>query len=355
MNFVDFCAGIGGFRLGLEKLGGKSVYSCDIDEKCEETYFANFGTYFDAKDIASVDSNVLPEHKIFCAGFPCQPFSIAGKRKGFSDSRSNVFNQIIRLVQKSRPEVVFLENVKHLLYLERGETIKTILRLLNEQGYYTKYKAVNSKYFGIPQSRERLYIIGFRSKEAYFKFSFPVEKEVTKTFKDIIDKGNKEHPLSERWLEYLELYSGRKSLKDMSFPVPKTRVKLEKKPNDVSLEDCVLQMRSSGIRAIPVTEPFPTFAVSISGGGAMIPVYVRERRHLNLLEMKRLMGFPDAYVFPVARTHAVKQLANAVSPSVVTKIGVKILEAINSRDEAEEQKKRIVLRNEMYQQASLFP
>ena len=352
MNFVDFCAGIGGFRLGLEILGGKSVYSCDIDEKCEETYFANFGTYFDAKDIASVEPDALHEYNIFCAGFPCQPFSIAGKRKGFFDSRSDVFDHIIRLIQESRPEVVFLENVKHLLYLEQGETIKTILRMLNEQGYYTKYKAVNSKYFGVPQSRERLYIVGFRSKEAYYKFSFPVEKEVTKTFKDIVDEGNGEHPLSARWLEYIELYSGRKSLNEMSFRVPKTRVKLEKKPDGVSLEECVLQMRSSGIRAIPVTEPFPTFAVSVSGGGAMIPVYVRERRHLNLLEMKRLMGFPDTYVFPVARTHAIKQLANAVPPPVVTKIGEKIIKAINSS--VGEHKQRIVLQSEMYQQASLF-
>ena len=352
MNFVDFCAGIGGFRLGLEALDGKAVYTCDIDEKCEETYSANFGTGFDAKDIAGVEPDALPEHNIFCAGFPCQPFSIAGKRKGFSDSRSNVFKHIIRLVQANRPEVVFLENVKHLLYLERGETLKTILRLLNEQGYYTKYKAINSKYFGVPQSRERLYIVGFRSKEAYYRFSFPVEQEITKTFKDIIDEGNREHPLSPRWLEYIELYSGRKLLNEMSFRVPKTRVMLEKKPDGISLEDCILQIRSSGIRAIPITEPFPTFAVSISGGGAMIPVHVRERRHLSLLEMKRLMGFPDGYVFPVARTHAIKQLANAVSPPVVTKIGAEIIAAISSSNK--EDKLRTVVRSAMYQQMRLF-
>ncbi len=353
MKFVDFCAGIGGFRVGLEKLGCKSVFSCDIDEKCEETYLSNFGTNFDAKDIANVETITLPKYNIFCAGFPCQPFSIAGKRKGFSDSRSNVFNHIIRLVQESMPEVVFLENVKHLLYLERGETIKTIVRMLNEQGYYTKHKVVNSKYFGVAQSRERLFIIGFRSKEAYYKFSFPVEKEITKPFEDIIDQNNKEHPVSARWLEYIELYSGRKSLNEMSFRVPKTRVELEKKPDGIDLEDCVLQMRSSGIRAFPVTEPFPTFAVSISGGGAMIPVYVRERRHLNLLEMKRLMGFPDNFVFPIARTHAIKQLANAVTPPVITKIGEKIIEALNSSGKKHSQ--RIVLQSEMYQQASLFP
>ncbi len=352
MKFVDVCAGIGGFRLGLEAIGGQPVYSCEIDKRCEATYFANFGAYFDAADIATVDPDDLPDHDIFCAGFPCQPFSIAGKRKGFSDSRSNVFNHIVRLVQDCQPEALFLENVKHLLHLERGETIKTILRQLHDQGYYTKYKAINSKYFGVPQSRERLYIVGFRSEAAYSRFSFPMERQVTKTFQDIIDAGNKEHPLSERWLEYIELYSGRKSLNDMSFRVPKTRVRLEKEPDGVDLEACVLQMRSSGIRAIPITEPFPTFAVSISGGGAMIPVYVRERRHLSLLEMKRLMGFPDRYQFPVARTHAIKQLANAVPPPVVTKIGEKIIEAVNA--DSEDQQQRIVLQSEIYEQTTLF-
>lgn len=212
MDFVDFCAGIGGFRFGLEQLGCKPVFSCEINEKCEKTYLSNFGVTYDARDIKSVDPKVVPKHNIFCAGFPCQPFSIAGKRKGFSDSRSNVFNHIIRLVQACSPDVVFLENVKHLLYLEQGRTVKTILRMLNEQGYYTKHKVVNSKFFGVPQNRERLFIVGFKSKEAYYRFSFPVEREVTKTFKDIIDRGNKEHPLSTRWLEYIELYSGRKSL-----------------------------------------------------------------------------------------------------------------------------------------------
>lgn len=353
MKFVDFCAGIGGFRLGLEQLGCKPVFSCDINEKCEKTYFSNFGVTYDARDIKSVDPGIVPKHNIFCAGFPCQPFSIAGKRKGFSDSRSNVFNHIIRLVQVCCPDVVFLENVKHILYLEQGEVLKTILRMLNEQGYYTKYKVLNSKFFGVPQSRERLFIIGFKSKEAYYRFSFPMELKVTKTFKDIIDQENKEHPLSRRWLEYIELYSGRKTLNQIPFRVPKTRRQLEKKPDGIDLEDCVLQMRSSGIRAIPITEPFSTFAVSVSGGGAMIPVYVRERRHLSLLEMKRLMGFPDEFIFPVARTHAIKQLANAVSPPVVIKIGEKIIEVLNSRDK-QPPNSRIVLQSEMYQQANLF-
>jgi DNA (cytosine-5)-methyltransferase 1 len=248
--------------------------------------------------------------------------------------------------------VVFLENVKHLLYIEQGKTIKTIIRRLNEKYYYNKYSIINCKFFGVTQSRERLFIVGFRSLEAYHRFSFPPEKEVAKTFKDIIDQGNIEHPLSERWLEYLELYSGRKSLDEISFQVPKTRLKLEKKPKNVPLEDCILQMRSSGIRAIPVTEPFPTFAVSVSGGGAMIPVYVREQRHLNLIEMKRLMGFPDDFVFPVARTHAIKQLANAVPPPVITNIGRKISEALNYSEI--KQSERVVLQTEMYQQATFF-
>ena len=327
MKFVDFCAGIGGFKLGLEKLGFQSVYSCEIDENCERTYSLNFDNTFDTKDISFVNSSELPEYDLFCAGFPCQPFSIAGKRQGFHDDRSNVFEHIIRLIEETSPQVVLLENVKHLLYHNKRKTFKLIIEMLTKRGYFTRYKVLNSKFFGVPQSRERVFIVGFRSPQVADRFSFPSNDTVEKVLDDILIKGNNEHPLSDRWLEYIELYSGRKSLEEISFQVPKTRMALENTPDD-DLLNCVLQMRSSGIRAIPTNRPFPTFAVSVSGGGAMIPIYVRELRHFSLIEMKRLMGFPDQFQFSVARTHAIKQLANAVCPPLVQEIGKQIAIAI---------------------------
>jgi DNA (cytosine-5)-methyltransferase 1 len=351
MKFVDFCAGIGGFRLGLEKLGFQNVYSCEIDENCEKTYFLNFGDKFDAKDISFVNSSKLPEYDLFCAGFPCQPFSIAGKRQGFFDNRSNVFEQIIRLIEETSPQVVLLENVKHLLYHDKRRTFKIIINMLAARGYFVRYQVLNSKFFAVPQSRERIFIVAFKSSVAADRFSFPSSNTVGKVLDDILVEGNDEHPLSKKWLEYIELYSGRKSVEEIPFQVPKTRIALEKTPN-TDLINCVLQMRSSGIRAIPTNRPFPTFAVSVSGGGAMIPIYVRELRHFSLIEMQRLMGFPDHYQFSVARTHAIKQLANAVCPPVIQEIGVQIAKATEVANVSlHEPSKRP---QKMYQQQPLF-
>ncbi len=351
MRFVDFCAGIGGFRLGLEKLGFQGVYSCEIDKNCEQTYALNFNKKFDAKDISLVKSSNLPKYDLFCAGFPCQPFSIAGKRQGFHDDRSNVFDHIIRLIEATSPQVILLENVKHLIYHDKRRTFKTVINKLVESGYFVRYQVLNSKFFNVPQSRERIFILGFKSSIVADAFSFPTNHMVEKVLDDILVIGDDEHPLSNRWREYIDLYSGKKSLEEIPFQVPKTRLALENEP-DTELLNCVLQMRSSGIRAIPTNLPFPTFAVSISGGGAMIPIYVRELRHFSLLEMKRLMGFPDQFQFNVARTHAIKQLANAVCPPLVEQIGLQIEKALNTSTNNKNGEPKYP--QKMYQQQPLF-
>ncbi len=326
--FVEFCAGIGGFRLALERLGYECTYSCEIDSKCEDTYKFNFGSCFDSRDIKEVDPNLVPEYDVFCSGFPCQPFSIAGKREGLCDPRGTIFDHILRMIAINRPQVVFLENVRNLVSHGNGGTYKSMLEELRRIGYFVKWAVIDSKYYGVPQSRRRLYLVGFRSEKYFDRFEFPLRNTVSVVVKDILEYGKCEQPISSRWQEYIELYSGKKALREMSFVVPKTRTRLERFMKGASLEDCVLQMRSSGIRAIPINEPFPTFAVSVSGGGAMIPIYVRERRHLNLGEMKKLMGFPADFRFKVARTHAIKQLANAVCPPVIEEIGNQILQAL---------------------------
>ena len=112
VSFAEFCAGIGGFRFGLEALGWHCVFSCEIDEQCEQTYAANFGVRFDGKDVADVKVQSIPQFDVLCAGFPCQPFSIAGKRLGFQDDRGNVLFHLLRIIKVTRPPVVFLENVK---------------------------------------------------------------------------------------------------------------------------------------------------------------------------------------------------------------------------------------------------
>lgn len=324
-SYSDLCAGIGGFRIALDSFGGKCVFSCDINPENERTYFANYNDKYDVYNIYDIDSTSFPYADVLCAGFPCQPFSIAGKRKGFTDSRGLIFFKISEIIRYSQPKVVFLENVPNLIRIEKGQTFKAILDNLNELGYDSYYEVLNSSNFGVPQSRTRVYIVAFRKDLNIFGFNFTKKRTRKISFRSIIQSGDYAIPISKKWNAYIDLYSGKISLDDISFNVPKTRKRLERKDKDVDLTDCVFQIRSSGIRALSIDKPLPTFAVSVSGGGAMIPVYSKERRHISLLEITRLMGFPDDFLFPVSRTNAIKQLANAVCPPVIKSIFQDIL------------------------------
>lgn len=324
MKYAEFCAGIGGFRLGIEmsRLDAEIVYANEINNNCEATYFSNFGNSFDSKDLFDVVANRLPDFDMLCAGFPCQPFSQAGQCKGFSDPRGTVFFKLLEIIQSKKPGIVFFENVPHLLKHNSGKTYSVIKCHLENNGYKVFDIVLNSTYFGIPQSRPRLYIVCFKhSQYGDIEFKF-TEKQTKKTaLRGYLHNGDYSIPISEKWQEYIDLYTNRKTIDDISFALPKTRTKLERISNNCNLNDCVFQIRSSGIRAYSLDEPFPTFAVSNSGGGAMIPVLSKERRHMNLTEMRRIMGFPEWYdLNSVSRTEAIKQLANAVCPPVIASI-----------------------------------
>lgn len=320
-TFADFCAGIGGFRLGLEKLGWRCVYSCEIDEGCENTYALNFGANFDTKDIFDLELTALPNFDVLCAGFPCQPFSIAGKRLGLEDPRGVVMLQILNVIASRQPTIIILENVPNFVSHNQGLTFSLLRQQLKQLGYQVHYRIVDSAYFGVPQSRKRVYIITFRETFNSLFFSITPKRTAPIPFRDFIAYGDFSIPISAKWQEYIDLCVGKKALAEITFAVPKTRLQLERSNVGVKLEDCVLQMRSSGIRACSIDAPLPTFAVSHSGGGAMIPIYTKERRHLNVTEIKRIMGFPNSFQFEVSRTAAIKQLANAICPAVSQSIG----------------------------------
>lgn len=171
-TFSDLCAGIGGFRIGLESIGGQCVYSSEIDTDCEMTYQSNFGEPFNFHDLTKIDALSFPKVDIFCAGFPCQPFSIAGKQKGFNDARGNIFFKLAEIIFHSKPNIVFLENVSNLISINNGEIMKSILAKLNEIGYNVTYEILDSSNFGIPQSRKRVYIVGIRKEITNMPFQF---------------------------------------------------------------------------------------------------------------------------------------------------------------------------------------
>ena len=168
LRFVDLFAGIGGFRLAFEKAGYQCVYSCEIDEACQKVYFNNYGE-IPQGDITQINIKAIPNFDILTAGFPCQPFSICGKRGGFQDTRGTLFFYICEIIVTKSPSVVILENVKHLIHHDKGRTLDVILYALEDLGYLVDYKVLNAKNFGVAQNRERIIIIA--TKNIKFNFS----------------------------------------------------------------------------------------------------------------------------------------------------------------------------------------
>ena len=173
-RFIDLFCGIGGFRLGFSSNGYKSVYSSDYNKHCQKVYFNNFNE-MPYGDITKINPNEIPEFDVLTAGFPCQPFSISGHKKGFEDTRGTLFFDICNIIQLRQPSVVVLENVKHLINHDKKRTFKTIIDILNELGYNTSHEILNSKDFGLPQNRERIFIVA--SKNGSFDFSKLIRKK----------------------------------------------------------------------------------------------------------------------------------------------------------------------------------
>ena len=183
LKFFDLFAGIGGFRLGMERAGHECVGSCEWDKYARETYKKNFGSYPEYNDAKNMSLTSQPYFHVLCAGFPCQAFSIAGKRMGFEDTRGTIFFEIARIAKEKRPRYLFLENVRGLLSHDKGRTFRTILNTLDEMGYDAEWQVLNSKYF-VPQNRERIFIIGHLRGERTGKI-FPLGEYDEKTNNNI--------------------------------------------------------------------------------------------------------------------------------------------------------------------------
>ena len=164
IKYIDLFSGIGGFRLGLDALGFECVFSSDIDANARSTYEANYGEE-PKGDIIKIEPKDIPNHDILCAGFPCQPFSISGLQQGFEDTRGTLFFEILKILKEKKPRVVFLENVKHLVHHDKGNTFRVMLKHLDELGYVVSYKILNAKDFGVAQNRERIIIIGLLNEK----------------------------------------------------------------------------------------------------------------------------------------------------------------------------------------------
>lgn len=316
---LSLFAGIGGIDLGFKKVNVDSILANDIDKFCKITFSENFpNTEFILDDITNLKIEQLPDFDILAAGFPCQPFSVAGKRKGFNDDRGNLFFQVTKIISKldkinKKPEVVFLENVKNLYTHDFGKTYKIIKEELKKLDYEVTEKILNTcEYGNIPQNRERLFIIAFSSKKAFNKFQWPEKIPLTNTINKLID-WNKEVPSQYYYSEKSKVFN---LLKE-----------------NVVKKNAIYQYRRVYVRENK-SGLSPTLTANMGMGGHNIPIIkdnFERIRKLTPEECLLLQGFPKNYVIPenLSNSTIYKQIGNSVSVTVIERIAENIIKALN--------------------------
>ena len=316
---IDLFAGIGGIRLGFDQAFQneiKTVFVSEWDDKAVETYRANFNSNVNiVGDITTVDEKNIPEHDILLAGFPCQAFSLAGRKKGFEDARGTLFFDVARIVKYHKPKVVFCENVKNLVNHDRGRTFKIIKNILEELGYRVFYKVLNSKDFGVPQNRERIYIVAFRTDIAPLSFSFPDSSGTSTFIKDIIEEHevSSKYYLSTTYLESLRRHKERHMSKGNGFGY-------EIRDND-TVAGAIVCGGMGRERNLIVDNRLTDFKPVTHIKGEVNKEFIRK---MTPREWARLQGFPDKFKFVVADTHLYKQFGNSVTVPVIKAIAEKI-------------------------------
>lgn len=302
-TFIDLFAGIGGFRIPLQRSGGRCVFSSEFNTHAQSVYQENYGeTPFG--DITKIPIDYIPEHDVLTAGFPCQPFSISGKMKGFEDTRGTLIYNVFKIIEAKQPKVVFLENVKHLVYHDSGRTLRTILDGLNNLGYICSYKVLNASDFGVPQNRERIIIIG--NKKNAFDFS-QIRFLPHKHIKDILDPPDSKFEYLDEPYTILENcktqpsglifagYRNKATRKAGVRPGTENLSRVHKQPNRI--------YHINGVHpAIPSQETSGRFWI-----------YDGDRvRKLTINECYRLMGFPESFIKDKSLSEEYRQIGNSV-------------------------------------------
>lgn len=313
LTFIDLFAGIGGFRLGLEKSGMKCVFTSEWDKECQKIYFANFKGKI-AGDITKIKEETIPSHDILCGGFPCQAFSVSGKQEGFDDTRGTLIYDVFRIIKHHNPKCIFLENVKNLEKHDKGRTFKTIKKELKKLGYKVFYEILNSSNYGIPQARNRIYIVAFRKDLGINNFNFPKSCNKIFSLKDFL--------LDESDSRISDLYIKRTDITFLTKDIV---------ANNKPIQIGYFAKGRQGER-IYSTEGH-AITLSAYGGGiaAKTGAYLISKnkiRKLHPIECARLQGFPDDFIISESNSQAWKQFGNSVSVPVIYKIAKNIKELI---------------------------
>lgn len=322
-TFIDLFAGIGGFRIAMQNLGGKCVFSSEWDTQAQKTYLLNYGEVpFGDITKESTKSFIPDDFDILCAGFPCQAFSLAGKRLGFEETRGTLFFDVAEILRRKRPKAFFLENVKGLLIHDKGKTIKTILKVLRDDlDYYVpEPQIVNAMNFGVPQHRERVYIVGFRKDQNVTEFTYPEPTDTTKTFADIEEENtvSAKYYLSTQYIKTLIAHKKRHEAKGHGFGyaiIPNNGVANAIVVGGMGRErDLVIDHRLKDFT--PVT--------NIKG-----EVNREGIRRMTPREWARLQGFPDNFIIKVADASAYKQFGNSVAIPAIQATANEIIKRID--------------------------
>ncbi len=318
MKFIDLFAGIGGFRIGFEKAGFTCTFSSEIDSHCREVYRKNYGEY-PFGDIKEIDPNRMDDFDVLVAGFPCQPFSISGKKQGFEDTRGTLFFEICRIAEAKQPRVIVLENVKHLIHHDGGHTLQVILSSLENLGYHVKHQLLNARHFGLPQNRERLFIIATKTKT--FAFS-RLSCKPTPALRDFLESEGDFEILDKS--EYTMIESPKKQESELIFVGYRNKGiwKTGIRPNTEHLS----RVHRQPNRIYSIDGVHPTIPSQETSGRFFI--YIPEQnlvRKLTLNECYRIMGFPENFQKAKSIAECYKQIGNSVCVPLVEEIAKELL------------------------------
>lgn len=305
-KFIDLFAGIGGFRIAFESVGGECILTCEWDKHAIDTYKLNYlpnNNHVFAGDICALPSQDIPDFDVLLAGFPCQPYSIAGYRDGLKDERGQVFFEVLRIIKDKQPRAILLENVKGLLNHDNGRTFAYILDELEKLGYSLKHQVLNSMtHANIPQNRERVFIVGFKNPEAAEHFDFPKKVPLTKTIHDCLDNttAKPNHIYDDRYECFQEIKKA------------------------VTKSDTLYQWRRQYVRENK-SNACPTLTANMGSGGHNVPLVLDALhgiRKLTPRECANFQGFPKTFKLPkeMADSKLYHQFGNSVTVPLIAKI-----------------------------------
>lgn len=322
-KFIDLFCGIGGFRLAMESIGGECVFSSDLNPHAQVIYEANFNEK-PSGDITLIDETAIPDFDVLCAGFPCQAFSIAGRKKGFEDARGTLFFDLCRIAEAKKPKVLFLENVKHLVKHDCGRTFKTMLSILDELGYRVFWRILNAKDYGVPQHRERVIIVAVR-KESGISFDFDEIRPVpSRPLSEFLDESFQPVPKS----SYVLLDKSQIKKQSKSGLVFCGYMKKKTRATGANPEDTHLsRTHKQPNRIYDSTGTHPTLSSQETSGRYFVH-HQEDVRKLNIDECFRIMGFPKEFKKIGPQGQLFARIGNSVCVSMASAVAREILNQI---------------------------